>query len=36
VQVNGTNFQVIGVTNSKGSNGSSNLRVREPRRCRRQ
>ncbi len=24
VQVNGTNFQVIGVTNSKGSNGSSN------------
>jgi putative ABC transport system permease protein len=25
VQVNGTNFQVIGVTNSKGSNGSSNL-----------
>ncbi len=25
VQVNGTNFQVIGVTSSKGSNGSSNL-----------
>jgi putative ABC transport system permease protein len=25
VQVNGTNFQVVGVTNSKGSNGSSNL-----------
>ena len=25
VQVNGTNFQVIGVTNSKGSNGTSNL-----------
>jgi putative ABC transport system permease protein len=24
VQVNGTNFQVIGVTNSKGSNGSTN------------
>jgi putative ABC transport system permease protein len=25
VEVNGTNFQIIGVTNSKGSNGSSNL-----------
>jgi putative ABC transport system permease protein len=25
VQANGTNFQVIGVTNTKGSNGSSNL-----------
>jgi putative ABC transport system permease protein len=25
VQVNGTNYQVIGVTNTKGSNGSSNL-----------
>jgi putative ABC transport system permease protein len=25
VQVNGTNFQIIGVTNPKGSNGSSNL-----------
>ncbi len=25
VQVNGTNFEIIGVTNSKGSNGSSNL-----------
>jgi putative ABC transport system permease protein len=25
VQVNGTNFQVIGVTNAKGSNGTSNL-----------
>ncbi|HTX30637.1 MAG TPA: ABC transporter permease [Solirubrobacteraceae bacterium] len=25
VEVNGTNFQIIGVTNSKGSNGTSNL-----------